>query len=120
MASQTTKITAQFLHQTTEPLDKSAEVDNPEDLYNLEKVVAYVGKLVHVKSLRTTYVCAEAPTPRTAVWRPVMADDGTAFFVTTPAGEVFRISATRIDGQGRITVDIPSPTVPIINPPTGN
>ena len=121
MATPVTPITAQFFHQTTEPLDKSAEVDTPDKLYNTEYVVPYVGKMVHVKSLQAIYVCAEKTGgATTAVWRPVMADDGSGFFITTPAGEVFRISANRLGDQGRILVDIPAAGIRVITYDTVN
>ncbi len=116
----------QLYHNTARPLDYTAQVETPEELYStvstdggsIYRIIPYVGKMVHVKSQHAIYVCASVPGgPLTAVWRPAIADDGTAFFVTTPDGKVLKIGAEFIDGQGRITVTIPSPTVPIINPP---
>ena len=117
MASEITKFTAQAFHQAYEPFDRSEQVQSRADLYDKEQVVPYVGKLVHVIDEHAIYVCSSAPSRLTAVWRPVLADDGTAFFVTTSDGRVLKIGAEFIDGQGRITVTIPSPTVPIINSP---
>lgn len=118
MASEITKFMAQAFHQSDEPFDRSQQVKRTSDLFDEEWVIPYVGKLVHVIDEHAIYVCSSVnDSTGASVWRPVMADDGTAFFVTTSDGRVLKIGAEFIDGQGRITVTIPSPTVPIINSP---
>ena len=102
----------QLFHNATEPLDSTARVEALADLNDRTKVVPYVGKLVHVVETHTIYVCAEAPLAGQAKWRPLFAEDGTAFYLTnvTASGvdEVFKITAIR-DGvnKGRIQVTYP-------------
>ena len=118
MASSVKKYVSQAFHQSYEPFDRSQQVQTRTELFDEEKVCPYIGKLVHVIDEHAIYVCSSFnDNTGAAVWRPVMADDGTAFFVTTSDGRVLKIGAEFIDGQGRITVTIPSPTVPIINSP---
>ena len=116
MASEITKFTAQAFHQAYEPFDRSEQVQSRADLYDKEQVVPYVGKLVHVIDEHAIYVCSSAPSRLTAVsWRPVLADNGTALYLSTEAGETFKVYVER-DGvnTGRIMVDYPA----TINHPT--
>lgn len=104
-----TNVTNQLLHNTLEPLDSTLQVENEAQLLTPSIVQPYVGKMVHVKSKHAIYVCAEVPTPTTAVWRPVMSDDGKAFFITSASGDVFKITAVRDAGNvGRLQVTYPA------------
>lgn len=103
-----TQISNQLYHNTLEPLDSTLQVENLSELQNPSVVQPYVGKLVHVKSTHTIYACADVTIPTAAVWRPVLAENGTALYLSTEAGETFKITVTRDGGNtGRIVVDYP-------------
>lgn len=110
-----------FFHAKAEPLDKTDQVENLEQLTSTDPLYTtpYVGHMVHVKNAGNDvdghslggviYICAQAPSNGSpAVWRPLFADDGKTFFITSDRGEVFKITATR-DGsdQGRLQVTYP-------------
>ena len=106
-----TTIASQFFHSKTEPLDKSLQVQTLQDLNDPEKVAPYKGKLVHVIDAKAIYICGEFDPEHgiAAVWRPVLADDGKAFYLTSDNNEVFKITATRDGGNtGRIQVTYPA------------
>lgn len=102
----TTNVLTQLYLNSNSPLDSSSQVDYFADLSDTNKVAPYQGKLVHVKADGILYVCVEAGDA--VSWRPVLADNGTALYLSTEAGEIFKVSVKR-DGisTGRIVVDYP-------------
>ena len=109
----TTNVLTQLFHNAARPLDASEQVDYFTDLSDVNKVVPYQGKLVHVKADGILYVWLE--TGNAVSWRPVLADNGSALYLSTEAGETFKGYVER-DGvnTGRIIVDYPA----TINHPT--
>lgn len=115
-----TTIASQFFHAAQEPLDKSEQVATFADLSDPYKIAPYRGKIVHVQDDSTNgrpggtiYICAKGPADgQPAVWRPILSDDGLAFYITNvkPNGteEVYTITAVRDgDGKGRLQVTYP-------------
>lgn len=108
-----------LFHAALEPLDRSDQVENLEQLNDPSCTTAYVGHMVHVKNAGQDidghdlggiiYVCVKDPTDgNPAVWRPLFGDDGKTFFITSSDEEVFKITAVR-DGTrtGRLQVTYP-------------
>ena len=97
----TVNIASQFYHSTPEPLDKSFEVEDVEDLYDNNKMPAYKGKIVHVKNggeygTGCSYLCTSAQVKElqdgsglwgvVSTWQPLIEDDGSAFYFTYEEG----------------------------------
>lgn len=130
----TVNIASQFYHSTPEPLDKSLEVEDVEDLYDNNKMPAYKGKIVHVKNggeygTGCSYLCTSAQVKElqdgsglwgvVSTWQPLIEDDGSAFYFTYEEGghgsgsgdfKVVKVTVDRDEhGQGRIIVHFPDP-----------
>lgn len=99
-----TTIASQFLHDATEPLDKSSQVANYSDLAT---VPPYRGKLVHVIGEEKIFMCVGFDA-HGAIWRPIISDTGTTLYLTSADGKVFEIRVVHdSENVGRLEVTYP-------------
>lgn len=122
-------IAEQFYLPSPLPLDQSARVATLANLNDPDYVVPYVGKLVHVQETQTIYICASVKKVNRVLvgtWRPALAEDGSALYLTTngvdgEADQVYQISVQKDEQQvPRITVKLGSSLPGIYPPPTND
>ena len=97
-----TRYPNQFFHPVAEPLDSTKQVQTRADLNDFNKVVPYVGQMVHVVNDRRIYICAEVKQDHTGIWRPVIDVTGTCLFMTGADGRLYSITAN----NGRLEVSV--------------